>query len=152
MADVTVKSILSVCATTGSRLPDLPIKDGQLIFVQDKHSIALDFKGNRMFYNQIEEIATESERVGLDPENGRFYFVIESAVLWTYHDGWIPLTTPPQDVIFIGVELPELGSVNTLYVNTTGGISIWDDISRGFVTVANKSDPIPVEEIVALFV
>lgn len=152
MADTTVKKVLSVCATTGSRLSDLVIKDGQLIFVQDKHRIAFDFKGKRVFYNQIEEIATEEEREGIDPEEGIFYFVISTAVLWTYRGKWIQLTTPPQDVIFIGVELPELGSANILYVNKSGYISVWDEDSKDYITVANKSDSISESDIIALFV
>lgn len=151
MADTTVKKVLSVCATTGSRLSDLVIKDGQLIFVQDKHRIAFDFKGKRVFYNQIEEIATEEEREGIDPEDDGFYFVVNTAVLWTYRGRWIQLTTPPQDVIFIGVELPELGSANILYVNKSGYISVWDEDSKDYITVANKSDSISESDIVALF-
>lgn len=152
MADSTVKKVLSVCATTGSRLSDLVIKDGQLIFVQDKHRIAFDFKGKRVFYNQIEEIATEEEREGIEPVEGLFYFVINTAVLWTYRGRWVQLTTPPEDVVFIGVELPELGRANTLYVNKSGSISVWDDDKRDYITVANKSESIPTEEIFALFV
>ena len=51
MADNNTNPILSVCATTGERVKELTIKDGQLIFVQDKHRIALDFNGKRTFYN-----------------------------------------------------------------------------------------------------
>lgn len=152
MADSAVKNILSVCATTGSRLSDLVIKNGQLIFVQDKHRIALDFNGKRVFYNQIEEVATELERTELAPADGVFYFVIDTAVLWRYDGRWIQLTTPPEDVIFIGVELPELGSANTLYVNKTGGISVWDNETRGYVVVADKCDSISEVDITALFV
>ena len=151
MADSAVKTVLSVCATTGSRLSDLVIKEGQLIFVQDKHRIAFDFKGKRVFYNQIEEIATEEERAALAPESGMFYFVIDTAVLWRYDTKWVQLTTPPQDVIFIGVELPELGSSNTLYVNKSGGISIWDIETSGYITVADKSGAIHEADITALF-
>lgn len=151
MADSAIKTVLSVCATTGSRLSDLVIKEGQLIFVQDKHRIAFDFKGKRVFYNQIVEIATEEERIALTPESGTFYFVINTAVLWRYDTEWIQLTTPPQDVMFIGVKLPELGSVNTLYVNKNGYIAIWDTEAAGYITVANKSSAISDEEISALF-
>ena len=151
MADSTVKTVLSICATTGSRLSDLVIKNGQLIFVRDKHRIAFDYNDKRVFYNQIEEIATEEERTGIEPEDGLFYFVIDTAVLWTYRGKWIQLTTPPQDVLFIGVELPELGSNNTLYVNKSGGISIWDEDSLGYITVADKSAAISEDEIDALF-
>ena len=54
-----VKSILSVIGTVKSRLPDLAIKNGQLIFVQDSPTIALDFNGKRTFYNEIITISTE---------------------------------------------------------------------------------------------
>lgn len=48
------EKILQFIATTGSRLSDLPISDGQLIFLQDRHKIVLDFNGSRKFYNDIE--------------------------------------------------------------------------------------------------
>lgn len=152
MADTTTKAILSVCATVGSKLSDLAIKEGQLIFVQDKHKVALDFNGKRVFYNQIEEIATEAVRASmLAPVSGIYYFVIDSAVLWTYKDRWIQITTPPEEVVFIGTELPELGSKKTLYVDKTGGISIWDDVDQSYVVVADKCGAISENDIVSLF-
>lgn len=151
MADSTTKTVLSICATVGSRLSDLVIKDGQLIFVQDKHRIALDFNGERVFYNQIEEVATEAERANMTPENGIYYFVIDSAVLWTYQDKWIQLTSIPEEVVFIGTELPELGSNKKLYVDKTGGISIWDEDIQGYVVVADKCGAIDEVDIVSMF-
>ena len=152
MADSITKAILSVCATVGSKLSDLTIKDGQLIFVQDKHRIALDFNGKRVFYNQIEEIASEKDRASmLAPISGLYYFVIDSAVLWTYRDKWVQITTPPEEVVFIGVELPELGSSKTLYVDKNGGISVWDSDSNGYVVVADKTGSIEESEIDLLF-
>ena len=59
------KPILSAIATMGSRLPDLTIKDGQLLFIQDLHRIALDFDGKRIFYNQIIELQTDQDRLSL---------------------------------------------------------------------------------------
>lgn len=152
MADSTTKTVLSICATVGSRLSDLVIKDGQLIFVQDKHRVALDFNGKRFFYNQIEEVATEAERANLTPENGIYYFVIDSAVLWTYQDKWIQLTSIPEEVVFIGTELPELGSNKKLYVDKTGGIFIWDDDAQNYVVVADKCGAIDESDIVSMFV
>lgn len=152
MADTTTKAILSACATVGSKLSDLAIKNGQLVFVQDKHRIALDFNDKRVFYNQIEELSTETERASmLAPVNGIYYFVIDSAVLWTYQNKWIQITTPPEDVVFIGVELPVMGSNKTLYVDITGGISIWDDVSQEYTVVADKCGSISVADITALF-
>lgn len=153
MADLTTKPVLSVCATVGSKLPNLVIKDGQLIFVQDKHKIALDFGGKRVFYNQIEELATDAIRKSmLAPVAGLFYFVVDTAVLWTYRDEWVQLTTPPKEVVFFGTELPELGVAKTLYVDTgRKEISIWDDEVSGYVVVAEKTKELTAEDINDLF-
>lgn len=153
MADTSTKPVLAVYATVGSRLSNLAISDGQMIFVRDKHKIALDFGGKRVFYNQIEELATEQERLSLlAPVTGSYYFVIDTAVLWTYHDGWVQITTPPRDIVFIGTVLPELGSANTLYVDTANReVSVWDETSGAYIVVADKTTEMSAEEIDALF-
>ena len=153
MADLTTKSALTVCATVGNRLPDLAIKNGQLIFVQDKHVIAFDFGGVRRFYNQIIELDTEEERSSLtDMVSGAFYFVIDTACLWTYRDKWYQLTSPPRDVIFIGTELPALGSNKTLYIDKLRKeISVWDDDSSEYIVVAEKTKEMSAGDIDSLF-
>lgn len=155
MADLTTKTVLSVCATTASRLSDLAIKNGQLIFVQDKHKIAFDFGGKRKFYNQIEEINTDEDRVSMeDPVNGSYYFVINTAVLWTYQDRWIPLSTSPEEILFIGTDvMPELGSNNKLYISKTKKeICVWDDDTKKYIVVANSNGTIRESDIESLFV
>lgn len=153
MADTT-KSILSLVATTSSRIRDLVIKDGQLIFLQDVGRIAFDFKGKRVFYNQIVELSTDIERLSLDSPLSGYYFVVDSACLWFYQDGWTQITEKPAEVIFIGVELPELGQANKMYVNTTDGsenISIWDDDVGGYKIVADKTQDVTEYDILSLF-
>lgn len=154
MADVNTYPVLSVCATVGSKIPDLPITDGQLVFVKDKHKIALDYNGKRVFYTQIEDLSTESARKSmLAPVTGRFYFVIDTAVLWTYRDsGWVQITSQPEEVVFIGTELPGLGSGRTLYVDKTNRqISVWDDETLSYIVVADETKEISDDEIIALF-
>ena len=157
MADsiLNTNPILSVCATTGERVKELTIKDGQLLFVQDKHRIALDFNGKRKFYNQIEELSTELERTSLlAPISGMYYFVIETAVLWTYQGGWVQITEKPENIVFIGTDIPELGKSQTIYVNTTDGnenISVWDDNLSGYKIVADKTQEVTNEDIENLF-
>ena len=81
-----------------------------------------------------------------------FYFVISTAVLWTYQSKWIQLTYPPESILFIGTELPELGSENTLYVNKEDkNISVWDTASQKYVTVSEAYESITQEDILALF-
>lgn len=144
---------LTLCATVRSRLSDLVITDGQLIFVQDKHKIALDYNGKRVFYNQIEELATEDDRVSLlAPVTGQYYFVISTAVLWTYQGEWVQLTKPPEEIVFVGVEMPSLGRVGTLYVDKENkNISVWDEDGGNYLVVADKTEAIENGDIEALF-
>ena len=157
MADVTNNGVanLSIIATTSGRIKDLPIKNGQLIFMHDVGRIAWDFKSKRTFYNQILEIESEQERIDYtEAVNGRFYFVIETAELWRYFNGWQQLTSTPKDILFIGTEMPELGQPKTLYVNKTEGnesISIWNDETDTYQVVADKTQSIEVQDVLALF-
>ena len=99
MADSTSSPILSAIATVNSKLSDLEVKDGQLIFVQDKNTIALDFGGKRRLYKQIEELSTEDARLSLlAPVIGRYYYVVETGVMWTYQNDWVQITTTPSDI------------------------------------------------------
>lgn len=154
MADMN--TILTVVvADVESKLSDFAIKDKQLIFLKEKRKIALDFNGKRTFYNQIEILQTDNERQTLkDPEVGLFYFVIGTATLWFYNSEWICITSPPQEIVFMGETLPELGSENTLYVNTEEKtISVWDVEKQSYDIVANKTEYefASEEEISSLF-
>ncbi len=129
---------LKVIATSSSRIRDLIIRDNQLIFIRDLGRIAFDSKGKRVFYNQIVELETEAERLALVNPISGYYFVIGSACLWFYKDGWIQITERPQEVLFIGVELPELGQEGKLYIDTDDReISVWDDETDTYIKVSN---------------
>lgn len=154
MANTTSKSVLKLVATTSPKIKDLIIEDGQLIFIRDLGRIAFDFKGQRVFYNQIVELDTEAERLALESPLSGYYFVISSACLWFYQDGWTQITTPPEQVIFIGVELPELGTANKLYATTEIGnenISVWDETLKCYVVVADKTQEVSENDILSLF-
>ena len=107
---------LKVIATSSSRIKDLIIRDNQLIFIRDLGRIAFDSKGKRVFYNQIVELETEVDRLALVNPISGYYFVIGSACLYFYKDGWVQITERPQEVLFVGVELPELGQEGKLYI------------------------------------
>lgn len=155
MADnINTNPILSLYATTGEQVKNLPIKDGNLIFIQDKHRIALDFGNKRRFYNQIEEINTEAERQSLlAPISGMYYFVIDTATLWTYQSDWIQITSKPEEIVFIGATLPELGKEQTLYVNKVDKvISVWDEDVNAYVVVSDYTNEVTEQNIIDLFV
>ena len=148
-------AILSLCATTADKVKDINIKNGQLLFVHDVGRVALDLHGKRTFYNQIIELDTEYDRVNLtDAVNGKYYFIIETGVLWRHFNGWTQLTAQPEDIVFIGTELPSLGQKNTLYVQTEEGnenISVWDEESQSYKVVADKTQWLTPEDISAMF-
>ena len=153
MADTTTtKPVMSLIATTSSRIRDLIIKDGQLIFIQDLGRIAFDFKGKRVFYNQIVELNTEAERLALESPLNGYYFVIDRACLWFYQDGWIQITEKPDEVVFIGTELPELGQANKVYVDTDDReISVWNEATGSYIVVSNYTAEVTNADIESLF-
>ena len=50
------KREFKIVTTTSDKVEELGIKDGQLIFVQDKGRIAFDFNGTRVFYDNSGEL------------------------------------------------------------------------------------------------
>lgn len=154
MGNTTAETVMSLIATTSSRVKDLTIKNGQLIFIQDLGRIAFDFKNKRVFYNQIVELSTERDRVTLDNPISGYYFVIGTATLWFYRKEWMQITSEPKDVVFVGTELPELGQEQTIYANTTEGnehISVWSEELQAYVIVADKTQAMTAEDVIALF-
>jgi hypothetical protein len=108
-------------STTSSKLPQLNIENGQLIFVSDTRTICLDFNGARTEYNQIVVLFNENQRLSLTtPIEGLFYFVKETNILWRY-DGnyqWVQLTSPPKEnIVFLDYkDLPQQGKEKVLYI------------------------------------
>lgn len=154
MADTTSKSVLKLIATTSSKIRNLVIEDGNLIFIQDLGRIAFDFKGKRVFYNQIVELDTEAERLTLDSPLSGYYFVIDTGCLWYYQDDWVSITERPKQIVFIGVELPELGSAEegALYVDKAKKeIAVFDSASNEYVIVSNYTNEVTDADIEDLF-
>ena len=101
------------------KVSQLPVADGQLIFVRDAREIFLDVNGERTSYSQIMVLIDEEHRKGLKPVTG-FYFVSSTSVLWRYENNqWIPLTTPPREKVVFTDELPQIGVEETLYIQGT---------------------------------
>ena len=148
----SVSSGLKVIATSSSRIRDLVIRDNQLILIRDLGRIAFDSQGKRVFYNQIVEVETEAKRLALvNPIEG-YYFVIGSARLYFYKNEWIPITEKPDEILFVGVELPSLGQEGKLYVDTDDReISVWDEEADKYITVSNYTEEVSSEDIEKLF-
>lgn len=156
MADTTSKSVLKLIATTSSKIRDLVIEDGNLVFLYDIGRIALDYKGKRTFYNQIVELDREVDRLALDSPLSGYYFVISTGCLWHYGNEWTPITGAPSEVVFVGDEtlFPELGRENKLYISKTDGcesISIWDESIGAYKIISDKTQEISEKDIESLF-
>lgn len=136
-------AIVKFVTTVDSKLSQLTIENGQLIFASDTRRIYLDFNNIRTEYSQIILLAKESDRTNYLSPITAFYFVKETKVFWRYENGeWIQLTSPPKEtVVFINYsDLPETGEEKVLYITETQsyiwngaeyiqlGLSIWEDI------------------------
>ena len=60
---VATKREFKIVATTSDRVELLGVKDGQLIFVQDKGKLAFDFNGERVFYDNGGELDEISDKI-----------------------------------------------------------------------------------------
>ena len=73
-------------------------------------------------------------------------------MLWTYQEKWVQITTAPDEIVFIGTEMPELGSEKTLYVDKENKeISVWDEAIKDYIVVADSNDVVSELEIDSLF-
>ena len=145
-------AILSLITTTAARLKELTIKDGQMVFIPERNRIVFDWNGKRTFYNSIEILEAEAERLALENPLTGYYFVVDKAVLWHYNGGWTQVTNKPENFLFIDVSLPELGNEGMLYVNKEEQeISVWDEATQNYIEVGDTTDSIPVEDILSVF-
>lgn len=147
-------AIMSLIATSSARIRQLPIKNGQLVFVKDLGRIAFDYDDKRVFYNQIVELETEADRLTLDEPLNGYYFVIGSGCLWFYKDEWIQITEKPESVLCIDVELPQLGQAKegVLYVDKAQKeIAVFDSASNEYVIVSNYTNEVTDDDIVNMF-
>lgn len=155
MADLVVtNNPVSVIVTTYSNLGTLPPKDGQMILVKDKGMSVFDYDGKRTFYHDIEIINSEANRKAmLAPIDKKFYFVLDTAILWVYIDNaWKQLTHNPEEILYIGITLPEIGEVGRLYVDRSNKrMAVWNDTTNKYEDVANYSGTATESDIIALF-
>ena len=100
-------------ATTSSKVNQIPVISGQLIFSRDDRVIYLDAESNRTSFQQIISVVDDATREELVSPVEGFYFVEETATLWRYKDSeWTQISAKADErVIFTDEEngLPETG-------------------------------------------
>lgn len=132
--------IVKLYATTASRLKDLQVVDGQLIFVKDTRKVCLDLDGIRVEYTVLSVIPTEQNRIdSLAPAEG-FYYVEETNTLWRYHGAWIQITPSGLGQITFGHidSYPSVGNPNQLYVDDSITYR-WDLATSSYLPAANAT-------------
>lgn len=131
------EAVLNAVYTVESKLADLSIKNGQLIFISDTNQICLDFNNKRTIYDQIVTLESENERTSILAPSDLFYFVKETGVLWRYTSGdWIQLTTNPAiNIVYADnkSDFPSNGKGYVLYISTQSNmIYRWDSVSHTY--------------------
>ena len=138
-----IESTLKVVSTTSTRLGQLPVEYGQLIFVKDTRELYFDHQEGRISYNQIIILETEQQRKNMKHPVTGFYFVKDTGIIWRYEGEWIVITNPPSEQIeFLPKEsFPIVGKTNILYIDNTRiyrwleneyvemGVPIWETFS-----------------------
>lgn len=133
---------LKFLTTVSSRLSKVPIKDGQLIFVNDVETIYLDFNSIRVPYNIIKTLPTEQDRKDLTDLKLGFYFVEETCILWRWNNRWMQITTGNEDKMIFAEDIDDLpvkGKEGILYI-TDDANYIWKDSISDYFIVANKTE------------
>lgn len=140
---VQTKNPTTVIATVYDKIGSIPVKTGQIVIATDRGMVCLDGGEGRSFMHGVESIDTDYERRTLEnPIKNKIYFVLETGIFWTYqNDSWIKLTHKPEEVMYIGVSLPETGKEGVFYADRTKKeLSVWDDAEQAYDIIANYCD------------
>lgn len=142
------KTIVKIISTVDSKLPTLPVEDGQLIFAYDKKKIALDINGIRTIYEQIWTLDTESQREALLAPVDSFYFVLETSALWRYNNEWIQITSHPVEKFVYKesyLDFPTVGTTEQIYFDTGENATYrWDNAQLRYICVGRDYNNIEI--------
>lgn len=133
-------AIVKVYSTTASKLGQLQVADGQLIFVKDTKKIYLDMNGVRIEYSTIQVFNTDADRRAILAPIEGFYYVEDTAMMWRYKSKWIQITPDNLDPFFFGdiEDFPVQGNPKMLYIADDATYK-WDAALQEYVMVANKT-------------
>lgn len=85
-------NVLTVIETLKSKISNLSIDNGQLVFTLDSLDIFWDTEGNRKKITDIIILITEEDKTNLlAPLSGKFYYVKENNSFYYYDSDWIKI-------------------------------------------------------------
>ena len=134
-------AIVKAYSTTNSKLSQLPVSDGNLIFVKDTHTIYLDLNGNRLAYTDIVILPKETDRTSILAPIEGFYYVEETDIFWRYKEGWKQITPDNINPLFFGdyEDFPPTEKDNVLYISDEATYK-WDSLTSTYICIANKTE------------
>lgn len=142
MADAALK----VISTVDSKLSQLAVKNGQLIFAKDTHSLYLDMGDIRTPYRDITIIQTDSARQALLAPTMGFYFCVETNILWYFQGSWIQITSQPAERTVVRdtyLNFPAIGDESVIYIDKTANKTYrWDDNSLKYYVIGSDYNDI----------
>lgn len=103
-----------------SKMSEVPITPGQVLYIEDTHSIYFDNKDEqRVSFALVVDLQTDLQRTSLGHPINAIYFVQETGILWKYTDKWIQLTgEADQQIVFANYDdFPEIGMSRRIYVD-----------------------------------
>lgn len=136
-----MSAIVKFYHTTQSKLAQLPVSDGNLIFVTDTKKMYLDINGNRLGYQDIQVLPTDTDRTSILAPIEGFYYVEETNILWRYKEGWKKVTPDNLSPLFFGAyeDFPPTGNSNVLYISDDATYK-WDSLTSTYICVSNKTE------------
>lgn len=129
--------------TSASKVSEIEISKGNLIFVEDERTIYLDNDNERVAYQQIMYLQNDEQRVSRTSSlvTG-FYFVLSTNILWRLDrdKNWIQITEKASQQIVYGTleTFPRPGSELTLY-RTSTNLYHWDPDTESYVDYCKAS-------------
>lgn len=128
--------------TSAERLNDLPIADGQIIWVPNDNMLCLDMHDYRFTYKTIRTFPTEEARLNDSLAQEGFYYVEATNLIWrkTANGTWRQVTSSGEPIIYGETEevFPSIGLNNTLYY-TDHGIYNWKSQLNKYNLIANAN-------------
>ena len=136
-----MSAIVKMYHTTDSKISQLPVTDGNLVFTTDTKRMYLDMNGLRLPYVDIQILSQETDRTSILAPIEGFYFVEETNVLWRYKGGWKQITPNNLAPLFFGdyEDFPPQGQSNVLYV-TDDATYKWDSLTSTYICISNKTE------------
>lgn len=136
-----MSAIVKFYHTTQSKLAQLPVSDGNLVFVTDTKKMYLDINGNRLAYTDIQVLPKETDRTSILAPIEGFYYIEETNILWRYKEGWKKVTPDNLSPLFFGAyeDFPTTGNSNVLYISDDATYK-WDSLTSTYICVSNKTE------------